>query len=243
MIYRATDDDVGTEFPVVDRITQGPLQDTAHTVETGTSLDEVRHPSAITDVFDVSVIKRVLPLYPNEFQVLYGEQAIRCAGKAWIDANGRPLRISLQECPDGFQMAALNALQHWRWERPTVAVPAGGLPVAVRTGFARSNKRYYPGVVYFSHPEEVTSNPARPVLLRSGRMPHYPRQVNAGDDSCLVEISIDARGSTRSPVIDECADPFRNPLRRAIRSWKWDWTRPPAKGESVTLVTEVLFKL
>ncbi len=240
---RATDDDVGTEYPVIDRMSLGPLQDTEHNVEAGTSVDEVRHPTVVPDVFEVAVAKKVIPIYPNELQVLYGEQAIRCSGKVWIDAKGRPLRVSLLECPDGFQMAALNAIQHWRWEAPTEAVPEGGLPVAVRTGFARVNHRYYPGVTYFAHPEEVTANPSRPVLLKSGKMPRYPRQVNAGDDSCLVELTVDWHGNTRSPIVDECADPFRIPLSHVLRTWKWTWTNPPEKGDSVTLVTEVIFKL
>jgi hypothetical protein len=192
---------------------------------------------------DLDVRHRLVPLYPDELQVMYGQQAIRCTAEVWVDGHGAPQRIAMIDCPDGFHLAALSAMAKWRWEKPEGPVPEGGFHTVARTGFARRDKRYYPGVTYFRSPEKVTGDPSLPIALKSGKMPRYPRQVNAGDDVCLVEMIVDRAGNTTSPVIDDCAPPYRDELRKVVKTWKWWWRDAPGKGDTETVQAEVVFRL
>ncbi|MCA9571260.1 MAG: hypothetical protein KC656_25650 [Myxococcales bacterium] len=201
-------------------------------------------PSEEAGYAKLSVVSKKLPSYPVELQSLYGEQAIRCRADVWVDAKGKAQRIAMVDCPDGFHVVALEAMQKWKWEKPSGYVPDEGVLTSASTGFTRPSKRnYFPGVTYFRSPDEVTSDPSLPVLLKSGKMPRYPRQVNAGDDICLVELTIDARGNTTDFLIDECAVPYRDQLARVVKSWKWWWTQEHGKKETHRLVTEVVFRL
>lgn len=192
---------------------------------------------------DVAVKKRSLPKYPSELVTLYGEQAIRCEADVQIDGKGKPLWVAVTDCPDGFHLAVAEAMATWRWEEPPGSVGSGGVRVRAKTGFERANKTTFPGVTYFRTPEEVTADTTLPVLIRKGKMPKYPRQVHAGDDICLMELTIDAKGNTRDVIIDECATPYRKQLAKVVKSWKWWWTTEPEKKETHTLVTEMVFRI
>ncbi|MCB9663508.1 MAG: hypothetical protein H6732_05330 [Alphaproteobacteria bacterium] len=190
------------------------------------------------------VTSKVLPVYPIQLQTMYGEQAIRCTAKVWVGENGKAKRVAVTDCPDGFHVAALEAIQKWSWERPSGRVPEEGVVTEVITGFARPTKRmYFPGITYFRSPEEITSDPELLLLLKGGKLPKYPPAVNSGDDICLVELTVDARGNTVEALIDECAPPYRKELSKVVKTWKWWWTRDPGKKETTRLVTEIVFRL
>lgn len=195
------------------------------------------------EVKELDVRKRVLPDYPDELEVMYGQQAIRCEATVWVDAKGHPERIAMTDCPDGFHLAALEAMWKWTWAAPKGYVPAEGVKTMAKTGFVRHDRRYFPGVTYFRSPEEVTADPDLLVTLKGGKMPKYPRAVNAGDDVCLVELVVDDHGNTKSPVVDECSDPYRREMLKVVKSWKWTWSRAPEKKEEHTVITEVVFRL
>lgn len=183
-----------------------------------------------------------LPTFPDELAVIHKASTVRCDARVWVDDKGSPLRIVLTECPDGLHLPALSAMSTWKWEKPSGRVPPGGVETTASTAFERKNKKYYPGVTYFRSPEEVSAE-GLTVVLRSGSMPRFPRAVVAGDDVCLLELEVDAAGRTRSAIVDECTTPYEIEMRKAVKSWRWWWVDAPAKGETATVVTEVVFRI
>ena len=211
-----------------------PIQETDDLASSGGQ--QMRHA-------DVRIKRTVLPDYPDELQVLYGSRPVRCDADVWIDRRGVPVRVVMTKCPDGFHLNALSALAKWRWDRPTGVVPGDGLLVFARTGFVRKDKSYFPGVTYFRSPEEVTSDPELPVMLKSGKMPDYPHQVVAGDDICLVELRVDHKGKSKDLLVDGCALPFRWELQKVVKGWRWWWRHEPQRGDSRNVRAEVVFRL
>ncbi len=199
-------------------------------------------PSMEAKATKLSVQSGKLPLFPDELEVLHRANTVRCEAFAWVDANGHANRVVLTECPDGLHLAALTAMEKWRWQKPSGSVPAEGVKVAAVTAFEHRNKKFYPGVTYFRTPTEV-SGADLAVSLASGKMPKFPRAVSAGDDVCLIEVVVDANGKTSSALVEECTQPYAKEMAKAVKSWKWSWAREPAKGETATVVTEVVFRI
>lgn len=187
---------------------------------------------------DLPVRKRVLPDYPPELEVVYGEQAIRCEALVEVDDAGGVGRASVS-CPPGFHLAALNALQGWRWEVPDAGLPEDAV-VAVSLGFVRSAKAYRPGVSVLARPEQVTGSLDVPVLVKAGKMPTYPRNVSYGDDTCVVELVVDAKGRGSDLLVDECATPYRVAALKAVKGWRWF---PAVEGGERTVVVDLRFLL
>lgn len=198
------------------------------------------------DLVDLAVKKKVLPQYPNELEVLYGDRAIRCTARVWVDDKGKPQRVAMVRCADGFRLAAASALTRWRWEIPDgMSVPSQGLEVEAELGFLRKERKYYPGVTYLFSPEQVTADPEAPALLRSGTMPEYPAQVSHGDAVCRVELTVTDKGKSKDILIDECPSPHRNNTVKAIKKWKWyaAGTAGGGDGRESNVVVHVSFNL
>jgi hypothetical protein len=176
-------------------------------------------PELVRTVVELPVRKRVLPDYPPELEVIFGEQAIRCDGVVEVDEKGKAGRAAVT-CPAGFHLAALNALRGWRWEVPDEGLPEGAV-VEVSLGFVRGSKPYRPGVSVLGRAEQVTGSLALPVLLKAGEMPKYPRNVNYGDDTCVVELVVDEKGRGSHFLVDECAPIYRIQSLKAVKRWSW----------------------
>jgi hypothetical protein len=198
------------------------------------------------DLMDLPVKKKVLPLYPDELSVLYGDRAIRCTARVNVDDKGNPMRAAMVQCADGFHLSALSALTKWRWDvSKDQVVPPEGLLVEVEMGFLRKEKKFFPGVTYFTTPTEVTADPRRPALLASGTMPAYPEQVRHGDAECRVEVTVTDKGKTKDVLVDECAAPYRVEAEKAVKKWKWyaAGTAKGGDGRTSTAVFTISFKL
>lgn len=195
------------------------------------------------DYVELDTRKEVIPEYPDELVVLYGDTAIRCEADVWVDRSGKAKRIAMIDCPDGFHLAALEAMGKWVWERPPGAVPAEGVRTRARTGFYRRDRAFFPGVTYFGDPSAITSDPDLDVMIASGKMPRFPRQVNAGDDVCLVEVTVDAQGRSGDVVIDECAQPYRREVAKVMRSWRWFVPEDAGRRDSWKILFEVVFRI
>lgn len=217
--------------------TQAPVQVVAAVQAPSIALTPVEQ------LAQIAVKKRVIPEYPSELEVVYGERAIRCTARVWVDETGKPQRAAMVDCPKGFHLAALSAITAWRWERPEVAVPPEGLEVEASLGFERKRRNYLPGVTWLDAPAELTADPSLPVLLRSGSMPIYPPQVSHGDAVCRMELTATRNGATKDLVVDGCAPPYRAELVKAVRKWKW---YPSVRGEEAvdaTVVSAIAFRL
>jgi hypothetical protein len=198
----------------------------------------------VEQLADLAVTKRVIPEYPSQLEVVYGERAIRCTSRVWVDHRGMPIRVAMVDCPKGFHLTALTAMTKWRWERSEEAeVPPEGLQVEASVGFMRRHRTYYPGVAWLDAPEQVTADPNQSALLRSGTLPAYPEQVSHGDAVCLIELTVSRKGTTEDLVIDECAQPYRIEAAKAVRKWRW---YPAMRGDEAvdtTVVTTIAFRL
>ncbi len=203
---------------------------------------ERRAASAEATTAKLAVQSGKLPYFPDELEVLHRANTVRCEAVAWVDANGHANRVVLTECPDGLHLPALSAMEKWRWQKPSGFVPAEGVQVEAVTAFEHRNKKFYPGVTYFRTPTEV-SGADLVVSLASGKMPKFPRAVSGGDDVCLIEVVVDANGNTSSALVEECTQPYAKEMAKALKTWKWTWAKEPAKGETATVVTEVVFRI
>ncbi len=192
---------------------------------------------------ELSVKRKVFPIYPDELGVMYGSDPIRCTGRAWVNDKGRAIRVAMVRCADGFHAAALTAASKWRWDAPEV-VPARGLQVEFELGFMRKDRTFYPGITYFSDPTEVTADPSKAVLLRSGEMPSYPGQVRHGDAVCRIEVTVTHKGKSKDILVDDCSSPYRAEAIKSLKKWRW-YPEQGSDGEyrSSTVVFDIAFRL
>ena len=197
--------------------------------------------------YQLPVKKRVYPGFPEQYSWLFGNRKIRCVARAWVDDKGHLVRASVMECPAGMHLLAASALQKWRWEKPDVTVPPGGLEVEAVIGFERGTKgheaAYFPGVTWLKNPLDVTADPSRPALLRSGDLPAYPAQVNHGDAICEVELTVKKSGHASGILLDGCSLPYRTEAYKAIKGWRFYPAMENGEPVEVTVSTRVVFML
>ncbi|HMV67010.1 MAG TPA: energy transducer TonB [Myxococcota bacterium] len=176
--------------------------------------------------YDLPVVHKVFPRFPENYAILHGNTKIRCVARVWVDRHGAPLRSAVMDCPAGMHLLAATALSKWRWEKPDVNVPPGGLEVEAVVGFlrdvsGREGKPYFPGVTWLDNPLEITADPSRPALVRSGNLPAYPEQVIHGDAVCQVELTVSRAGTAKDVLIDGCSLPYREATFAAVKRWKF----------------------
>lgn len=188
----------------------------------------------------LAVRKRVLPVYPDHLEALYGDQTIRCDAVVQVDDRGAAATIAVVDCPAGFHLAVLEAVGKWRWEK----APADALvTVPATVGFVRKDKLYRPGMSYLARPEQVTADPSLPVLLRGGSLPRYPAQVSYGDAVCAVELTVTASGRSKDILIDECAGPYRAEALKAVKGWSWYYPAGKTDKTTATVTVDIAFRL
>jgi hypothetical protein len=194
------------------------------------------------------VTHRTYPNFPANLDVLFANKKVRCSARAWIDEKGVAQRIAVVDCPRALHLLAASSLTHWRWAKPSGPVPVGGLEVEVTVPFERDvraheGRAYHPGVTWLRDPAQVTSDPDKAVLVRSGTLPIYPKQVFHGDAVCTVELVVTSRGASRDLLIDDCSLPYRFETLKAVRRWKW---YPAMDGEVATSASvefQIVYKL
>jgi hypothetical protein len=198
--------------------------------------------------YDLPVQHKVFPKFPENYAILHGNKKVRCVARVWVDRHGAPLRTSVMECPAGMHLLAASAIGRWRWEKPDVTVPPGGLEVEAVVGFlrelgGREGKPYFPGVTWLENPLEVTADPSRPALIRAGDLPSYPEQVIHGDAVCDVELTVSRSGATKDILIDGCSLPYREATFNAVKRWKFSPAIEDGEEVDSPLTTRVVFAL
>ncbi len=187
----------------------------------------------------VDVRKRIVPSYPSPLKALHGDAVIECTAVIDVDSKGSASRVSVVECPDGFHLAAVGALSRWRFTIPVQAGQRVTARTVVTTGFGGEAGRFTPGYSYFTHPEELTSDPEASLLIRSGSMPRYPEAVMGGHASCVIDLVVTKGGGSKSLAVDGCATPYRKAAQAAVSGWKWY----PAHEDGRAVEREVRFSI
>jgi hypothetical protein len=202
----------------------------------------------LAPAYDLPVRHAVFPVFPQNLEVLFANKKIRCRARVWVDKAGAPERVAVVDCPKGLHLEVASALRSWRWERPDVTVPSGGLEVEAVVPIQRDVKRregrmYHPGVTWLRNPRQITADPTSPALVASGTMPEYPQQVFHGDDICAVELTVTKGGGSKDVLIDECSSPYRFEMLKAVRKWSWYPAMEGGEPVSSTVSFDVVFKL
>lgn len=79
------------------------------------------------------------------------------------------------------------------------------------------------GVRVFHHSELEVKKRVEPVY------PDAARELNLGEQRCLVKVFIDEEGVPYDVQVDQCPKVFDTPTREAILKWRW---YPPKDGKS-----------
>jgi hypothetical protein len=211
--------------------------------ESGSPLLAARPPA-----YDLPARHKVFPQFPEQYAVMYGNKKIRCVARVWVDEHGTPERSAVMDCPAGMHMLAASAVQAWRWEKPDVTVPPGGLEVEAQIAFTRTvggreGKPYFPGVTWLANPAEVTADPAKAALVRKGSLPSYPEQVIHGDATCEIELTVTKGGGTADMLIDGCSLPYREATFKALKSWTWYPAMADGEHVESTVNLSIVFAL
>ena len=229
----AETDDAETEKVSEAEVMEAALDATSEAAAQLEALDEMPVPEPVTDMgvedLEVPPAPVVVPPpavksrqvgdYPLSMAAVHGGASITCEASLAVDKRGKVSRVALTSCPDGFQLAALEALYGWTYQKP-----AGGQAVVdVSVGFQRKKDRsFFPGyAVLVDGQQWVDALEREAVTLKGGAMPNYPRRVGSGDQTCQVSLRVDRKGKSTDLLVDGCALPFKKEAIKAIKKWTW----------------------
>lgn len=189
----------------------------------------------------LQLMRKVTPLYPTPLHALHGDAWIAC--KVWVRVNGKgtPKRAAALDCPDGFHLAAIDAVQQWRWY--ALPNPDDEADTLVEVTFREVKRGFTPGFSFFPEPAEVTADPALPALIRTGNMPGFPTAVAGGRGTCRIMLTVAKSGASKNITADGCAPPYKKASIASAKSWKWypAFTSDGKRGEA-DMVVHVSFQ-
>ncbi len=187
-------------------------------------------------------LKRRIPELPVAYEAILGTKRIVCAAEVRLDGAGRADRVGVTTCPAAMKLAVADALTDWRWPEGSAGWFAVEVPVA-RSVRGASGRLYHPGFTELSPDRPATGGRELPVLVKSGKMPIYPRQVYHGDATCLVSATILRTGKSADLRIDDCTTPYRVELNKVVKGWRWYPAEVDGVPTSASVEFEVSFRL
>ncbi|MFM2160507.1 MAG: hypothetical protein RLZZ383_19 [Pseudomonadota bacterium] len=222
----------------------GPVADPEPPAPTVAPLRPAAPAAAAGDVLPQAPrdLKRRVPELPVAYEAILGTKRIVCAAEVRLDGSGRADRVGVTTCPAAMKLAVADALTDWRWPEGTAGWFAVEVPVA-RSVRGASGRLYHPGFTELSPERPATGSRDLPVLVKSGKMPVYPRQVYHGDATCLVSATILRTGKSADVRIDDCTTPYRVELNKVVKGWRWYPAESDGLPTPANIEFEVSFRL
>jgi len=187
-------------------------------------------------------LRRRVPELPVAYEAILGTKRIVCQAEVRLQGDGRADRVGVTACPAAMKLAVADALTDWRWPDGPSGWFTVEVPVA-RSVRGASGRLYHPGFTELGTDRPATGSRDLPVLVKSGKMPIYPRQVYHGDATCLVSATILRNGKSSDVRIDDCTTPYRVELNKVVKGWRWYPAEVDGEPTTASIEFEVAFRL
>ena len=184
---------------------------------------------------------RITPEYPMSMRRLHGDERIRCVARVRVGVTGTAERVAITDCPEGFHLAAVSAISRWKWAPPKRDGKPIRVETSVRTGFLITDQGFTEGYASLDDTSAVTGDLNAPVLIKSGSLPEYPRQVTQGGHVCALAFTVTQKGKTTDIRVGDCPSVFADATVEAVERWTFFGRFVDGEPASATVNTTITF--